>query len=62
MRFLKVAKSSEVPLGKIVHVEIQAKEIMVANVDGKFYAINDRCGHLNVRLSMGTLSSAFCKI
>ena len=31
------------------------KEIMVANVDGKYYAVSDRCGHMNGRLSMGTL-------
>jgi nitrite reductase/ring-hydroxylating ferredoxin subunit len=57
LEFLKVAKKSEVHLGKMIHVEIHGKEIMIANVDGKFYAINDRCGHMNVRLSMGTLTN-----
>lgn len=54
---LKIAKTSEVSLGKMIHVEINGKEIMVANMAGKFYAINDRCGHMNVRLSMGTLTN-----
>ena len=55
MGFVKVAKTSEVPLGQMIHVEVQEKEIMIANVEGKFYAISDRCGHMNARLSMGTL-------
>ena len=37
------------------HVEVSGKEIMIANVDGKYYAMSDRCGHMNGRLSMGTL-------
>ncbi len=39
------------------HVEIDGKEIMIANVEGKFYAIGDRCGHMSARLSMGTLTN-----
>jgi len=52
---VKTAKTSEVPLGLMKHVEVQGKEIMIANVEDKFYAISDRCGHMNARLSMGTL-------
>lgn len=37
------------------HIEIDGNEIFVANVDGKFYAASDRCGHMNARLSMGKL-------
>jgi nitrite reductase/ring-hydroxylating ferredoxin subunit len=37
-------------------VEIDGKEILIANIDGKFYAINDRCGHMNALLSMGNLA------
>jgi nitrite reductase/ring-hydroxylating ferredoxin subunit len=55
--FFKVAKTSEVSLGKMIHVEVQGKEILIANVEGKFYAIEDRCGHMNARLSMGTLTN-----
>ena len=37
------------------HVEAGGKEILLANVDGKFYATSDRCGHMNAMLSMGRL-------
>jgi nitrite reductase/ring-hydroxylating ferredoxin subunit len=35
------------------HVEIKGKEIAIINLDGKYYAINDRCGHMNAPLSKG---------
>ncbi len=41
----------EIPPGAIKHVELNDKEILIANVNGKFYATNDRCGHTNARLS-----------
>ena len=36
------------------YIEI-AKTNEIANIDGKVYALNDRCGHMNALLSMGTL-------
>ena len=29
---------------------------MIANVNGKFYALDDRCGHMNAPLSMGNVT------
>jgi nitrite reductase/ring-hydroxylating ferredoxin subunit len=52
---VKVCDLSEIPIGKMKHFEVDGKEIAIANVDGKFYAIGDRCGHMSARLSMGTL-------
>jgi nitrite reductase/ring-hydroxylating ferredoxin subunit len=56
-QLLEVAKVDEIPLGKMKHVEVNGKEIVISNVGGKFYAIDDRCGHMNARLSMGNISS-----
>jgi nitrite reductase/ring-hydroxylating ferredoxin subunit len=53
---VEVGKVSEIPNGKMKHVEVNGKEILVANVHGKFYAISDRCGHMNALLSMGNLT------
>ena len=53
--WLEVANVDEIPLGTMKHVEVNGKEIMVANVNGKFYAIDDRCGHMSARLSSGGL-------
>ncbi|MGB8218840.1 MAG: non-heme iron oxygenase ferredoxin subunit [Methanoregula sp.] len=56
MSFVKVATAGEVPAGTMKHVEIGETEICVVNVNGTFYAIGDRCGHENARLSRGSLT------
>jgi nitrite reductase/ring-hydroxylating ferredoxin subunit len=55
MSFVEVAKVGEIPAGTMKHVETRGKELCVANVRGTFYAIGDRCPHMNASLSMGTL-------
>jgi nitrite reductase/ring-hydroxylating ferredoxin subunit len=55
MSFIRVAKTGEILPGTMKHVEIKEKELCVANVGGKFYAIGDRCGHENASLSRGKL-------
>jgi|SRR5208283_453250 len=55
MSLIEVAKTSEIPTGTMKHVEAGGKELCIANVNGKFYAIGDRCPHMNAPLSMGTL-------
>ena len=52
--FVEVAKVNEISDGKIK--EVDGKELLIANVGGKFYAIGDRCSHMNALLSMGNLT------
>lgn len=54
-KFAEVAKVSDIEKGKMKNVQIEGRDILIANVDGKFYAIDDRCGHMNALLSMGKL-------
>lgn len=56
-QLLEVSKVDEIPPGKMKHVEVNGKEIVISNVEGKFYAMDDRCGHMNARLSMGNVSN-----
>jgi nitrite reductase/ring-hydroxylating ferredoxin subunit len=53
--FVEVAKVHEIADGKMKNVEVDGKEVLIANVNGKFYAISNRCGHMNALLSMGNL-------
>jgi nitrite reductase/ring-hydroxylating ferredoxin subunit len=53
--FLEAAKVDEVEKGKMKSVELKGIDVLIANVDGKFYAMDDRCGHMNAMLSMGIL-------
>ena len=54
--FVKVAKTIDIPAGKMKHVEVDGIEILIANVEGKFYAVGDKCPHLNATVSNGTLN------
>ncbi|MGB9977738.1 Rieske (2Fe-2S) protein [Methanobacterium sp.] len=55
MSFVEVAKVNEILEGHMKHVERGDTEILLAKVDGEIYAVSDRCGHMNARLSMGKL-------
>jgi nitrite reductase/ring-hydroxylating ferredoxin subunit len=54
--YVEVAKIDKIPPGKMKHVELDGKEIVVSNVNGKYYAMDDRCGHMNARLSNGNIN------
>lgn len=56
MSFIKAAESSEVPVGKMKMVKVKGKEILIANVGGKYYAIGNKCTHRGGDLSKGSLS------
>jgi nitrite reductase/ring-hydroxylating ferredoxin subunit len=53
--FLEAAKVSELERGRMRSVKLKGIDVLIANVDGRFYALDDRCGHMNALLSMGTL-------
>jgi nitrite reductase/ring-hydroxylating ferredoxin subunit len=55
--YMEIAKTNEIANKQMKHVEIKGKEILIANIDGKFYALNDRCAHMNALLSMGKLAN-----
>jgi nitrite reductase/ring-hydroxylating ferredoxin subunit len=55
LSFTKVAETTDVPPGSMMMVKINKKELLIANVDGKFYAIDNRCTHMKGDLSKGTL-------
>ena len=53
--FVPVAKTTDVPPGRMIVVAIERERIMLANVEGRFYALRDMCGHRNAPLSRGKL-------
>jgi nitrite reductase/ring-hydroxylating ferredoxin subunit len=54
--FVQVGKVNEITNGQMKHVDINGKEVVVANFNGKFYAFDERCGHMNARLSNGNMN------
>ncbi len=53
--FVPVTAASELSPGAMKFVVIDRERVLIANVDGAFYAIRDTCGHAGAPLSTGTL-------
>jgi 3-phenylpropionate/trans-cinnamate dioxygenase ferredoxin component len=51
-----VGKTSEIPQGKMSHTTAGGKEVLVVNIDGSYYAINNICNHAGAELHEGELS------
>lgn len=54
-RYLAVAGTREVPPGTSKACEVQGRRIAICNVEGVFYAVDDRCTHDSAPLDQGTL-------
>lgn len=48
--FIAVAKTSDIPSGKMKTVISKGKQIAIVNVDGSFFAIDDLCTHAQCSL------------
>jgi nitrite reductase/ring-hydroxylating ferredoxin subunit len=55
LSFIKVAETSEIPLGQMKAFKFVEKQVLIANVKGIYYAIGNICTHMNGELSKGTL-------
>jgi nitrite reductase/ring-hydroxylating ferredoxin subunit len=53
--FVAVAKVADVPLDTMTFVAVERERIVLAHVEGGFYALRDVCGHRNAPLSRGKL-------
>lgn len=55
MALVRATKAAEVPPGTIREFQLDGKTIALANVDGKFYAIDNTCLHRGGPLGQGIL-------
>ena len=55
MPFARAAKIADVPVGTIHQFQVEGTPVALANVAGKFYAINDVCVHRGGPLGEGEL-------
>jgi len=53
--YVRVAGTSEIPTGRMKMVKFLDREILIANVNGNYYAIDNKCTHQNGDLSQGVL-------
>lgn len=55
MDYVRVAKTGDVASGSIVPIEAAGKKLLLANVDGRFFAAQRKCPHLGFNLCKGSL-------
>jgi len=60
-RFVKVGKVEDLAPGKMMQVIVGEQRILLANVDGRYYATDDTCTHEDASLSAGSLRGALVK-
>jgi 3-phenylpropionate/trans-cinnamate dioxygenase ferredoxin component len=48
-------KTTEIVLGQMKKITVAGKEIIISNVDGNYFAIDDTCTHSGASLSEGKL-------
>ena len=63
--FIKVAKTGDIKPGKMKRLDVSVasgeKCILLVNVEGRFYATDDRCTHEDASLSTGSLQGEWVK-
>jgi len=55
VKWVDVADTQDIEKGKMGLVEVERTKVVIANVEGTFYAFNDRCPHMNAPLHLGAL-------
>lgn len=55
MTFAPAGSTSDLAPGTMKGVEVEGQKLLLANVDGTFYAIQRKCPHMGFDLCKGTL-------
>jgi nitrite reductase/ring-hydroxylating ferredoxin subunit len=53
--FVAVGTTGDLAPGEMKFVAVDRERVVLANIDGTFYALRDVCGHRNAPLSRGKL-------
>lgn len=56
MTYVLVANISDISAGVSKKYTISNEDIIVSNIDGNYYAVSNRCGHMNAPLIEGKIS------
>jgi nitrite reductase (NADH) small subunit len=56
MPFLRTARKDEIPVGAIREFSVEGRAIALANVGGKFFAIDNTCLHRGGPLGSGEMA------
>jgi 3-phenylpropionate/trans-cinnamate dioxygenase ferredoxin subunit len=53
--FVKVARAADVPSGTMKGFVVGENKVLIVNVGGAYYALEDKCTHMGAKLSTGML-------
>ena len=56
MEYIEVAREGQIPAGTMKGFSVKGKDILVANIDGKYFSIGKKCTHMGGDLSKGNLA------
>ncbi|MEA1979762.1 MAG: non-heme iron oxygenase ferredoxin subunit [candidate division Zixibacteria bacterium] len=56
-KFKKVATTADVPTGEMKAFHIGHNQIIICNIEGKFYALLDECTHDSAPISSGNIQN-----
>jgi len=59
--WVEVAEAAACPPGKMLRVRIDQRRILIANVAGVYYALDDTCTHEDASLVTGCLHETWVK-
>jgi 3-phenylpropionate/trans-cinnamate dioxygenase ferredoxin subunit len=60
--WVTLGPASEIPAGKSKDYDLGEHHVLVANVNGEFYAIEDRCTHDDAPLADGRVLQRACEL
>ncbi|MHB8086031.1 MAG: Rieske (2Fe-2S) protein [Dehalococcoidia bacterium] len=52
---IKVTSTKDLPAGKMIGIESNGEKVLIANLNGEYYAIGNVCTHMGCILSEGSL-------
>ncbi len=58
MAYVKIAEASQLQVGEMKRISLQNKTVLLANVGGTIYALDNKCPHMGGDLSGGVLEGA----
>ena len=58
MEKIFVCKTTQISTGQMKKISVDGKDIVVANIGGDYFAINDTCTHAGASLSEGKIEDS----
>lgn len=56
MEYIEIAQEGQIAPGTMKAVSVKGKDLLLSNIEGKYYAIGGKCTHMHGDLSKGVLN------